>query len=101
MLVGDDIVVTALHCTPDVQPVPARLMRPAVQVGDTLILDVRVACQGVRIGRVLSLVGNVAIVDTYACPGNSGSPVFNAGGQLVGVVVRRILPNDTAVVELF
>ncbi len=58
-------------------------------------------CAVKRTGTVLDIVGNEALLDTYACVGNSGAPVYDAEGNLVGVVVAMTSKKQQALVELF
>lgn len=42
-------------------------------------------------GIVAKLVGDVVLVDCSVLPGNSGSPVFNANGELIGIATAGFI----------
>jgi len=105
LALGNDIVLTATHCTEGVITVAGQMHRPAVEVGQPLTVVPSFpgndGCSSVRSGAVLSVEDNRALLDTYACFGNSGSPVYDADGNLVGVLVSLVASTHRAVVELF
>jgi len=94
-------VLTAKHCAePSIRLVRARIQRPDVAMGDRLTIVAAVGCGPISTGSVIEMRGDVVVLDTRACPGNSGAPAFDSGGRLVGVVVRMRWPSGRAVVEL-
>lgn len=47
-----------------------------------------------RIGHVVSTGPGMTVMDTYACPGDSGSGIFNDAGEVVAVLSYLTLPAD-------
>lgn len=97
--IGDDVVMTARHCQiGSGAGAGTEIASNPVAVGDTVVLSGM--CSGTHVGHVVAIEGRVAVTDSAVCPGDSGGPVLDAGGKLIGIVVRMRLPNRSAIVEL-
>jgi V8-like Glu-specific endopeptidase len=74
------------------------------QVGDLAILvgwgcSKRNETASAKIGRVESIDGRDLTFDVTVCAGDSGGPVFDMQGRLIGLLVRMVASNHHAVVQ--
>lgn len=96
-LIGRDVVVTMHHCIGKISLVAATVYAPSVAVGDELSF---MGLHGAKRGFVASVDDDDATLTVEAQSGDSGAPVWNLGGELVGFVVSRRLGDNAAIVRL-
>lgn len=102
-----DIAVLKLEDDPAIEPLPLadsgkiRIGEPVVVVGSPFDLpDTLTAGIISQVNRYTSYdtssnsVANLLQFDAAANPGNSGGPLANSGGEVVGVVVARVSPDE-------
>ena len=93
-----DIAVLKLEDNPDIEPPPladssqVRIGEPVAAIGDPFGLRDNLTTGIISQVNRVSGTANLLQFDAAVNPGNSGGPLFNSNGEIIGVVTSRISP---------